>query len=261
MSKYAFLVVFMGITFVFTVIGCTPQSTVSPFTDTPLAVEGETSALKDVIPVQAEDASENIANTETSGGKIVVEVTPLSDELLAEQPMGQSEPSASEPEGEVNNDSRELVLPKGWVDYVDTVNSFKISYPNDYVAQSQDNATLAQFEPKPIASIFIMNPDMARGELAGIEPPDLSVRVFKDASVNSVDSLLAWLRTTGLSSLEGDSIKSYQNGNVNGVNICFSTLLAPGCSVFVIDNGFIYQLTALGSEGEAMIDSFVPYIP
>ena len=65
-----------------------------------------------------------------------------------------------------------------WMDYVDATSGFRISYPQGFVIKPQDVSKLAQFTPTPITSIFFMNPTMAKGDLAGIEPPDLEVRVY-----------------------------------------------------------------------------------
>lgn len=264
MFKSVFSIGFMIILVAFVGVGCMPQSAKIPAKEIETTyAEVEEPALKDAVVVQGEGVSAmaTVANNDSqvSGVKITVDVTPLPDELLDEQPVGQTEPNAGELDGNVSDEDREFVLPGDWVDYVDTFHNFKLGLPNDYVVQFQDEMLLAQFEPKPTASIFIMNPDMAKGELAGIEPPDLSIRIFKDASINSVDALENWLRTVGLFTDGESGVESYQNGSVNGLKICFSALLAPGCSVFVVNNGFIYQLTPLGSEGEAIMDSFVPH--
>ncbi len=138
--------------------------------------------------------------------------------------------------------------------YVDPTYGFSIGYPNGFVVQPQDVSKLAHFTPTPVASIFFMSPTMARGDLAGIEPPDLEVRVYQ---VGTVDSLKSWLVSVGFASGDSGAVaKPYRNANVNGLEVCQSTMIAPGCSIYVLHDSRVYQLTAISREGEAMIDTF-----
>jgi hypothetical protein len=99
-----------------------------------------------------------------------------------------------------------------------------------------------------------MNPTMAAGDLAGIEPPDLEVRVYQ---AGGVDSLKNWLVSVGFASADGGAVvQPYQTASISGLKVCQSTMIAPGCSVYVLRNGRVYQLTPLSREGEAMIKTF-----
>jgi hypothetical protein len=143
---------------------------------------------------------------------------------------------------------------EGWMTYADPTNGFSIAYPHGFVVQSQDVSKLYHFTPVPVASVFFMNPTMASGDLAGIEPPDLEVRVY---TVRSLDSLKQWLVSVGFVSNEGGtSDQPYHGASVNGLKVCRSTMIAPGCSIYVLGNGRVYQLTPISSEGEAMLDTF-----
>lgn len=142
--------------------------------------------------------------------------------------------------------------PPIWTTYRDPSSGFAVDYPDDFVAEPQDVARFAQFSPAPSASIFFMNPTMARGVLAGVEPPDLDVRVY---DVGAVDSLRNWLAAVGRASPEsGARIEPYQNANVSGVQVCQATLLSPACAVYVLSG--TYQLTTLSLAGEAMQATF-----
>lgn len=138
--------------------------------------------------------------------------------------------------------------------YVDPVYGFSLRYPQGFVVQSQEVAKFAQFTPNPVASIFFMNPTMAAGGLAGIEPPDLEVRVYH---AGAMDSLRNWLAAVGFASADnGATVRPYRNATVSGLTVCQATLLAPGCSVYILDNARVYQLTPLSREGEAMVETF-----
>jgi hypothetical protein len=148
------------------------------------------------------------------------------------------------------------VLPAGWTAYVDPTFGFRIGYPSGFVVQPQDVSKFAQFTPPPVASIFFMNPTMATGALAGIEPPDLAVRIYH---TGALDSLERWLASVGFTSVEsGAVVQPFRNASSSGLKVCQSTLMAPGCAVYVLHSGRVYQLTPLSQEGEAMMATFAP---
>ena len=143
----------------------------------------------------------------------------------------------------------------GWTAYVDRTQGFSIGYPNGFAVEPQDLSKSAQFTPTPIASIFFMNPTM----LAGIEPPDLAVRVYR---AGDVDSLQGWLDSVGLASAgDGAVTRPYRNPSISGLRVCRATMIAPGCSVYVLGSGRVYQLTPISVEGEAMIETFALHAP
>lgn len=148
------------------------------------------------------------------------------------------------------------VLPANWSTYTDPAYGFSIAYPRGFVLQPQDVSKLARFTPAPLASIFFMNPTMAAGGLAGIEPPDLEVRVYR---AEAVDSLKSWLVSVGFASPESRTAAwPLRTTSLKGLQVCQSTMIAPGCSFYVIHSDRVYQLTAISREGEAMIDTFAP---
>ena len=100
---------------------------------------------------------------------------------------------------------------------------------------------------------------MAAGDFAGIEPPDLAVRVYR---AEAVDSLQGWLASVGLVSAEDGAVTPpYRNTSISGLKVCRATMIAPGCSVYVLGSGRVYQLTPISVEGEAMIKTFALHAP
>lgn len=138
--------------------------------------------------------------------------------------------------------------------YADPALGWSLRYPKGFVVQLQDVAKLARFAPAPIASIFFMSPAMAAGGLAGIEPPDLEVRIYR---AEASDSLKGWLVSVGMATPESvAAARPFQNASVSGLQVCRSTMVAPNCSVYVLRGDRVYQLTAISLEGEAMIETF-----
>jgi hypothetical protein len=145
-------------------------------------------------------------------------------------------------------------VPRAGRTYVDPTYGFRLSYPKDFSVRRQDVAKLPRFTPAPLVSIFFMNKTMAQGALAGIEPPDLEVRVYR---AGAADSLQSWLVAVGLASAESvAAARPFRNASVGGLQVCRSTPIAPACSVYVLRGDRVYQLTAISLEGEAMIQTF-----
>jgi hypothetical protein len=208
--------------------------------------------------VDASDTVMSKTGQQTGTELNMIEAAPTSEAEMANQPRGQSAPGAGESTvGETSKQaphSGQPVPPAGRAVYVDPTYGFSIAYPKGFVVQPQDVSKLAQFTPTPVASIFFMNPTMAAGDLAGIEPPDLEVRVYQ---VGAVDSLKSWLVSVGFASADNGAVgQPYCNALVSGLKVCQSTMIAPGCSVYVLRSGRVYQLTPISLEGEAMIETF-----
>jgi hypothetical protein len=138
--------------------------------------------------------------------------------------------------------------------YTDAEHRYSVELPKGFVVQTQDAAALSAFKPAPMAAFFIMNPTMAAGALAGVEPPDLQVRIFRAAGEGSVQR---WLVASGLLAPQAaDAVQPYRTEHVSGIRHCPPTLIAPGCSVYVLAHDQVYQLAAATREGEAMLGSF-----
>jgi hypothetical protein len=186
------------------------------------------------------------------------EPNPMSKEEVALDPKGQIQTDLGVTESLLHDGGDKGLLRVGatasapGTTYVNHDYGFSIDYPANFVVHPENVSKMSQFEPKPVASILFMNPSMAKGALAGLEPSDLAVRVYQQPGVNS---LKEWLTSVGLLN-EGATSQPYVNGKVEGVKVCQSTLIAPGCSMYILRNGRVYQLTPNSREGEAMVETF-----
>ena len=80
------------------------------------------------------------------------------------------------------------------------------------------------------------------------------MRVYQ---AGAVDSLKSWLVSVGLASVDSGAVaQPYRNASISGLKVCQSTMIAPGCSVYVLRSGRVYQLTPISLEGDAMIETF-----
>jgi hypothetical protein len=138
--------------------------------------------------------------------------------------------------------------------YVDRAHHFRVVLPPDFEIGRRSSSELRDFTPAPVAGIFFMNPQMAGGQLAGVEPADLEIRIY---SADSQESLETWLAEHEFAFGDtGTRVTPYRQGAVNGLEVCQSTLLAPGCSIYVRGGVFVYQLTPATREGEQILSTF-----
>lgn len=192
----------------------------------------------------------------SQGEGIIVDVTPMSPTELASQPTGKSDPGAGTENGVTPTEPGPQAgnSPSGkTVVYADSAYKFSVSYPDNFVFRAQTAEKLAQLTPKPTASFIFMNPVTAASQVPD-EPADLEIRAYSAGQTNSLDS---WLRSNGL--LPADStvpVKPFKTAGASGVEVCPSTMIAPGCSYFVLGTGWIYQLTPATLEGETMVKTF-----
>ncbi len=208
------------------------------------------SACSSDAPSGDRRARQTVQQTESN----IVETPPMAEPELANQPQGQSPPGRGESVprdgGKQAPGSDQPSPPQGWTTYFDRTHGFSIGHPKGFIVQPND---VSKFTPAPVATIFFMSPTMAKGALAGVEPPDLELRIYK---AGAASSLKTWLTAVGFLN-DGTTSQSYRNANVSGLKVCQLTLIAPGCSVYVLHDGRVHQLTPSSQEGEAMLETFV----
>ncbi len=139
--------------------------------------------------------------------------------------------------------------------YTSGVYKFRVGYPANFVFRPQPAGQLAQFNPQPDASFRIMDPLTAANDQDGLEPADLTIRIFSTGLATSLDS---WLIANHLLPADGSmQPKPFKTDNVSGFEVCPSSMIAPGCSYFFTGNALIYQLTPATQAGQTMIKTFI----
>ncbi|MCC8996880.1 MAG: hypothetical protein LM517_07505 [Nitrosomonas sp.] len=150
-------------------------------------------------------------------------------------------------------DASNIPSAKNWEIYSDSQGQFKLSYPNDFVAVERKQHELNKFTPPPQFAIIFMNNMMASSQFARIEPADLEIKAYR---LSTQQTLNEWLESTGFAHGEsGSKIRHFQTKHFHGLEVCNSTMAAPGCSVYVINANFIFQLTPASQSGQAMMES------
>lgn len=149
---------------------------------------------------------------------------------------------------------REAIDPTTWPIYKDDPLHFSISYPPDYIVERLDEAKLAQLTPAPLAAVYFRARQVATSDVAKIAPPEFALRMYENAEGQSIEG---WLAATGLAKREaGWLVEAYEGKYVSGVKASSPNFMAPGWSVYVAEGTHIFQLTPLGLEAEAMLETF-----
>jgi hypothetical protein len=176
---------------------------------------------------------------------VVVDSEPLSEDELAVQPAGETPPGASSASASTEAGQRRPagVLP---VLYRNATYDFSLRHPARLAVRSRPAAALAALEPKPLAAYAV-------SRSAATDPPDLELRVHRKGQASSLES---WLSSRGLVDEGTKPPKPFRTGNVSGLEVCKATMLAPGCSYFVLGSHWVYQLTPNSRDGEQVAQTF-----
>jgi hypothetical protein len=211
----------------------------------------------------ASGVESNVATTDTtqpvtSTGGTTTEDTvtegTTSEGATSEEPPAQTEPGAADvtsepatetsPPSTASEDQRTLD---------EMTYGFQVNYPADFLISTMPGEQLSQLTPTPLAGWRVMNPQTAASDIVELEPADLEIRVYAADSAG----LQPWLIANAL--LPADTAVTpapFEAANVSGLEVCSSTMLAPGCGYFFASGDHFYQLIPASVEGEAMMRSF-----
>jgi hypothetical protein len=145
------------------------------------------------------------------------------------------DPSTSDGEGEATEVE--------WLVYEDPDLGFRISYPATLVPSPVDPAELGA---SALAVIEFRDHSLSEREL-----PFMTVRIQEAAQV-SLEGWVDDLTATGGPWQHQDITVA----GVSAVQICSSTLMAPGCHVFLDSDDLVYQLVPFGEYGDQMLEAF-----
>ena len=202
------------------------------------------------VVVSSAETESGPAQAEVVGEDVVVDAPQLSEAELENQPPGKSAPGPSAGQSRPGQSAPA----GGTAVFSDGAYQFAVEHPADFVLGALQAEALAEFSPMPDAVFTFMNPVTADSDIVEFEPADLEIRLY---TLNQGMTLNDWLIAAGLLSIENLALlKPYQAANATGVELCASTMIAPGCSYFFVGNGRVYRLTPATLEGEAMLNTF-----
>ncbi|CRI65337.1 exported hypothetical protein [Thiocapsa sp. KS1] len=184
--------------------------------------------------------------------RIAVPVVALAAAVLLSASVAGAVDSATPTSSAVH--SEVLIGAAGREMFVDSVYGFTIEYEQGFVVRSQAVSRSGPDATDLLASFHVMNPTMASGDLAGIEPPDLEIRIY---DAGAAPTLKEWLVSAQFVSPQNERFgDSARIEHVEGLKVCQSTMVAPGCSTFVLYRGRVYQLTPASLAGESVMATF-----
>lgn len=202
--------------------------------------------------VTAVTASDGVTASSPVPGATQVQST--TEQAIQSTEPSETTPGAASGESQAAPGTEDGEQPGPMTVFADSTYQFSVNHPDTFVLRTQPAEKLSQLMPRPDASFIFMNPVTAASDLGDLEPADLEVRVYSMAQAPSLEE---WLTSNGLLPVDSTPpLEAFQAANVSGVEVCASTMIAPGCSYFVMGNGFIYQLTPATLEGEAMAQTF-----
>jgi hypothetical protein len=194
------------------------------------------------VAVQASDGSTQVVTSTTDSA------TDMGGGQMQTEPQAGAD---APPSGTEESPPRS---PSGSAIFSDTTYGFTLVHPADFVVFTATAEQLAQAMPTPVAGYRFMNPRTAASDIVELEPADLEVRIYAAPAGVALEQ---WLIQNSLLPADGSVAPTpFQVGSVQGAQVCPSTMLAPGCFYFVLDGGWIYQLTPATPEGEVMLQTF-----
>lgn len=212
-------------------------------------------------PQESEESGVETDATDTSESVLPIdrgpveppEDDPAGDELPESSDSGAGESNAGEqsPPGEAGG-----AIGAGTMRlYTDNTYHFSVSFPDTYSLSTLPAESLADFIPSPVVVFRLLNPTLAASDAPESEAADLEIRVF---AVNPSETVESWLVTYERLPADG-SVKPtpYAIANANGLEVCSSFLIGPGCSYYVRSGERLYELTPASAEGEALMQGFV----
>ncbi len=132
--------------------------------------------------------------------------------------------------------------------YEEPVYRFSIEYPVAFLFRRVSEDRLTGLNLQPVAAFVILRPEMSKAVEEGLEPADLEIYVFPLGDTSSLES---WLKSNEF--LDGAFVHRRIE---SGVEVCASTLIAPGCSYFFLGREWVYRLTPATLEGEHLVSTF-----
>lgn len=144
-------------------------------------------------------------------------------------------------------ETMEVFDPSAWNVYTDDTYGFKVAHPEYFeIKTAQENDLI----PLPLETIHFV--DM-RSELAGIAPPSFSIRIYENANQQTLG---AWLKFNGLHNNTDWLHEFYSGVYFSGLRVLSKNYMSPGDFVYVAKDTWIFQLTPVGGEAGAMLDTF-----
>jgi hypothetical protein len=217
-------------------VGCT-TGVVSKDADQPGGEDGDISTLGE--PGAGQDAPSEPGVTE---GEDTASVTP--ENGISISPEGESA-GVGEEAGPVQPGATAPAQgPTGWVLYENPAFNFMLWRPADLVVISQPFP--ADIQPQPVGEALFQFAHLAESELADLNPPALTIRIYQNETGQSVPDWL--LQNKFVSEGQAKDLKKEPIAGETGYLHCPAAHDATGCSLYFSHKGYIYLLAPYNGD-------------
>ncbi|MDH4302158.1 MAG: hypothetical protein OEV51_08780 [Nitrospira sp.] len=137
--------------------------------------------------------------------------------------------------------------------HTDHAYGFTVKYfPKEYVLIT-DGPFQTATQPPAVQRVRLQRKDIAAGQVAGSEPPGLTISVFE----RSPERLLhEWLDSSGLLPPGSEISPVRLTGVKEGVRVTLRQQPAPNEFVYLATDQYVYGLVPYGAKGGKMLRSF-----
>jgi hypothetical protein len=152
-----------------------------------------------------------------------------------------------------STESSSVVQTQGREKHTDHTHGFTVKYyPKEYVLL-MDDPHQATTQPPAVQRVHFQRKDIATGQVAGNEPPGLTISVFE----RSPERLLhEWLDSSGLLPPGSEISLVRLTGVKEGLRVTLRQQPAPNEFVYLATDQYVYGLMPYGAKGGKMLRSF-----
>ncbi len=153
---------------------------------------------------------------------------------------------------EISGNPEASVSIEDWLNYADKTYGFQIKYPSYFTGEVGDTAMAASPENRPLAVFYFQD---SRSEVSTLAPPVLRLQIYEKPAEQTLENWL--VERKFLKAEAGEFSEPFTIAGRAGIKVTTTTFMAPGWSVYVMGDRYVYQLVPLGAEGETMLQTFI----
>jgi hypothetical protein len=192
-------------------------------------------------PLEAGEAGGLIS----SSGKTVEAITPEPEQDGMVQLGGSSGGAAGEDDLISSEDLK-------WSTYTDEKYGFSIDFPEGYVILPEGGPAEKNL-PEPLSTIRFQDEEIAKSEMADLEPPKFLIEIFERPASPSLHD---WLQSKTLAPQNAEVETVELAGAQEGLKVSLKIMLAPNVFYYFATEQYIYRLVPLGAYAEEMLATF-----
>lgn len=189
------------------------------------------------------------ADSETDESTVAITPTAIGAEgAPLDLPLSMGSDGGQPPERTTEPDSVQ------WVRYVSEAYGLQFEYPLEASVELSETPEPGGNPSTPLATIEMLAEPLASEALRPYATATLRVDIYDNSSAWSVERWLVEIK--GISSRNtGYVIEPIVTEHLQGLKVCSTAFIAPGCSIYVASDKYVYELTPFGSLGERLVST------